>query len=181
MPIFSLIRRGLSRLNPIERAVKKGLEPYHGYTKAGHAVHAKVSDYHKADTVYARFNKRIALWLVNHIGTMTCFWLFTVLSLLSLPATLHLMGLIPLHCIIPAFFLSFGFIYLITWICQNYIQLVLLPGLMVGQNLQNEANDARSAKQFEDTEDILKEQRAQHRILELIAKKVGADIEQVIS
>lgn len=42
-----------------------------------------------------------------------------------------------------------------TWISQNFIQLVLLPALMVGQNLQNEAADVRAAKTFEDTELIV--------------------------
>ena len=38
---------------------------------------------------------------------------------------------------------------------QSFIQLVLLPALMVGQNLQNIAADARSAKTFEDVERII--------------------------
>lgn len=41
-----------------------------------------------------------------------------------------------------------------TWLLSTCFQLTLLPALMVGQNLQNEAADARSAKQFEDTEDV---------------------------
>jgi hypothetical protein len=40
-------------------------------------------------------------------------------------------------------------------IAQTLIQLVLLPALMVGQNLQNQASDVRAAKQFEDTEFIM--------------------------
>jgi hypothetical protein len=40
------------------------------------------------------------------------------------------------------------------WLLSTCFQLTLLPALMVGQNLQNEAADARSAKQFEDTEDV---------------------------
>jgi hypothetical protein len=42
---------------------------------------------------------------------------------------------------------------MVSWISQSFIQLVLLPALMVGQNLQNEAADARAAKTFEDVED----------------------------
>ena len=125
--------------------------PHFGFTRHGLAVHARVIDHHPGG-----FNKRIAAGLTGQVGTMRTFWYFNVLSLLSLPATLVLVGVFaaprsgPLH-----FFLTFGWIYLITWICQNYIQLVLLPALMVGQNLQNEASDARAAKQFEDTEVIV--------------------------
>ena len=46
-----------------------------------------------------------------------------------------------------------GFILVVSWTSQNFIQLVLLPALMVGQNLQNEAADARATKTFEDVED----------------------------
>ena len=122
--------------------------PRFGFTRHGLPVHARVMDHHKDG-----FNKRVALGLTSQVGSMRTFWYFNVLSLLSLPATLVLVGLFaapksgPLH-----FFLTFGWIYLITWICQNYIQLVLLPALMVGQQLQNEAADARAAKTFEDTE-----------------------------
>lgn len=126
--------------------------PHFGHTLHGLPVHLRTVDHLPSGTRYQRFNKTLALWLTRNVGTMTCFWAFTVLSLLSLPATLHQMGMrVPL---IPAYFLTFGFVLLITWICQNYIQLVLLPALMVGQQLQNEASDARSAKQFEDTEHI---------------------------
>ncbi len=41
-----------------------------------------------------------------------------------------------------------------TWLFSTFLQLVLLPAIVVGQNLQSAASDARSAKQFEDTEDV---------------------------
>ena len=124
--------------------------PRFGFTRHGLALHAATADYHKGG-----FNKHVAIGLTAGVGNMRAFWAFNILSLLSLPATLVLVGVFaapksgPLH-----FFLTFGWIYLITWICQNYIQLVLLPALMVGQNLQNEASDARAAKQFEDMEQV---------------------------
>ncbi len=93
---------------------------------------------------------------------MTCFWIFCCLSFLSLPAVLVLAGVIP-ETWIPKPVRTFGFSLLIAWICQNFIQLILLPALMVGQNLQNQANDARSTKMFENVEDIrltTKEMRA---------------------
>jgi len=52
-------------------------------------------------------------------------------------------------------FVGFGFELLMTWILSTFLQLVLLPALMVGQNLQNVAADARSAKQFADAEFIM--------------------------
>ena len=42
-------------------------------------------------------------------------------------------------------------IALVSWIAQTYIQLVLLSVIIVGQNIQSAASDARAAKTFEDT------------------------------
>ena len=63
-------------------------EPTHGFTKHGHAVHAKTIDHHPAESKWQRFNKRVALALTKYVGTMECFWIFCLLSLCSLPAVL---------------------------------------------------------------------------------------------
>jgi hypothetical protein len=122
--------------------------PTHGFTKLGQAVHKRTVDHLPTNTPYQRFNKRLALALTNNVGTMTCFWVFCVISLSSLLAVLssHVIGAV-------GFLTAGGFILCVSWISQNFIQLVLLPALMVGQNLQNEAADARAAKTFEDVED----------------------------
>ncbi|HEY6427417.1 MAG TPA: hypothetical protein VIX84_09300, partial [Acidimicrobiales bacterium] len=46
-------------------------------------------------------------------------------------------------------------IALVAWIAQTFLQLVLLSVIMVGQNVQQLASDARAAKTFEDAEVIL--------------------------
>ncbi len=70
----------------------------------------------------------------------------------SLPAVLS--GFSVFNGAFPAVIIKASIIALVAWIAQTFIQLVLLPALMVGQNLQNEAADARSAKTFEDVEDL---------------------------
>ncbi len=123
--------------------------PGHGFTRRGQAVHRRTVDHLQADTGYQRFNKRLAMLITQNIGTMSCFWIFCVISFSSLPAVLFAAKIIgPL-----GFLAANGFIIVVSWISQNFIQLVLLPALMVGQNLQNEAADARAAKTFEDVED----------------------------
>jgi hypothetical protein len=126
--------------------------PTFGFTKHGHAVHGKVTDHLPTHNAYARFNKRIALLITNNVGTMTCFWLFCVIALLALPA-----ALVEAHVISPTIGIigEAGFVIVVEWMAQSFIQLVLLPALMVGQNLQNIAADARSAKTFEDVERVL--------------------------
>ncbi|HXW87046.1 MAG TPA: hypothetical protein VEJ42_02190 [Streptosporangiaceae bacterium] len=125
------------------------LHPTYGFTKVGLAVHKRTVDHLPTGTAYQRFNKKLAMIITNNIGTMTCFWLFCVISLSSLLAVLFAAGIIGK----VGFLTATGFILCVSWISQNFIQLVLLPALMVGQNLQNEAADARAAKTFEDVEE----------------------------
>lgn len=132
-------------------------KPHFGHTGSGKPLHKDTLDYHKPG-----FNKKIAAVLTARVGSMPCFWWFNLLALLSLPATFHLMAVIPLvyHARgllkIWNFCLSYGWIFLVTWVCQNYIQLVLLPALLVGGNLAAAASDARFEKQIENTEEILR-------------------------
>lgn len=85
---------------------------------------------------------------------MTTFWIFCLLALCSLPAILS--GFAAFHGVFPHWIITTSLIALIAWISSNFLQLVLLPGLMVGQRLGDEASDARAAKTFEDTEEILR-------------------------
>jgi hypothetical protein len=123
--------------------------PTHGYTRLGQAVHKRTRDHLPTNNPYQRFNKKAAMLITDHVGTMSCTWIFLVISLSSLLAVLyaaHIIGTV-------GFLTGNGFILCVSWISQNFLQLVLLPALMVGQNLQNEAADARAAKTFEDVED----------------------------
>lgn len=128
------------------------IKPHFGYTKHGLPVYLHTADHHRTNTAYQRFNKRVAMKLTGVVGTMTCFWIFCCLSLCSLPAVLS--GFAAFHGVFPSWLVRTSDIALVAWVAQTFIQLVLLPALMVGQNLQNIASDTRSAKQFEDTEVI---------------------------
>jgi hypothetical protein len=128
--------------------------PHFGHTKSGVPVHRHHFDYFKIDTRWQRFNKRIAMTITNVVFTMNTFWVFSLISLSSLPAVLVSAHILPDH-LFPSWLIAASFIALIAWIAQTYLQLVLLPALGVGQNLQGEASNARSEKQFDDTEVIL--------------------------
>jgi hypothetical protein len=88
----------------------------------------------KADGV----NAKIAVFLTNIVGSMWCAYAFALLALLGLR---------------PA--LKPGGEGLIAWIAQTFLQLVLLSVIMVGQNVQSEASDARSEHTYDDTVQIL--------------------------
>jgi len=137
--------------------------PTHGFTRLGQAVHKRTVDHLPTGTAYQRFNKRLAMLITENIGTMTCFWLFCVISLSSVLAVLYAANIIGK----VGFLTATGFILCVSWISQNFIQLVLLPALMVGQNLQNEAADARAAKTFEDVEDAREHIRQALNLLDI--------------
>ena len=84
------------------------------------------------------FNAKIAVFLTNIVGSMWCAYAFGVLALLGLRPALR-----------P------GGEGLIAWIAQTFLQLVLLSVIMVGQNVQSEASDARSQHTYDDTIQIL--------------------------
>jgi hypothetical protein len=137
--------------NTIDQAVVDSPRSIHGFTKLGQAVHKRTVDHLPSDSRYQRLNKAVAVALTKYIGTMTCFWVFCLLALFSLPAVLS--GFHVFHSVFPAVIIKASIIALVAWVAQTFIQLVLLPALMVGQNLQNEAADARAAKTFEDVEE----------------------------
>jgi len=111
--------------------------------------------------------------ITQNVGTMTCFWIFCLISLSSLLAVLyaaHIIGTV-------GFLTAVGFILIVSWLSQNLIQLVLLPALMVGQNLQNEAADVRSAKTFEDVEEARDGLR---RVLDLLDCHTQGGLKEIL-
>jgi len=100
------------------------------------------------------FNAKLALLITRSVGTMACAYLFCVIALISLPAILIEAGAIS-KSDVPNFLTKPGLILIVAWIAQTFIQLVLLSIIMVGQSVQSAASDARSAKEFNDTETIM--------------------------
>ena len=124
----------------------------HGRTKLGHIVHVKATDHLPTGTRYARFNKKVAVFVTEKVGTMTCAYVFSLLALFSLPAILSAFKVF--HSTFPAWLIKASIVSLVAWVAQTYIQLVLLSVIMVGQNIASAASDARAALEFEHTEFI---------------------------
>ena len=79
------------------------------------------------DDAVSRFNTFLALKITAGVGTMWCAYAFAALALVSLPHALHA-----------------GLAATITWTAQTFLQLVLLSIIIVGQNVQSGAADARA-------------------------------------
>jgi len=96
---------------------------------------------------------------------MWCAYLFTILALVSAPSA----------------FKTGNKLIIIAWIAQTFLQLVLLPIIIVGQNVQAAAADARSEATYNDAAAVLEEAKqiqahleAQDAAIEKILTTLGA-------
>ena len=110
-------------------------------------------------------NGRIGLRITLIVGTMWTAYAFTLIALVSLPSALR----------------SGEVIVIVAWIAQTFIQLVLLPIIIVGQNIQANTADKRAVQTYQDAEAVLHEAmqiqehlRAQDGVLELLIARVQA-------
>ena len=90
--------------------------------------------------LFVRFNARFGLKITLVVGTMWAAYVFSLLALLALPSAI-----------------SQGTYYIIVWLSSSFLQLVLLPIIIVGQNIQAAAADKRAEDTFKDAEAVLKE------------------------
>ncbi|HET9089163.1 MAG TPA: DUF1003 domain-containing protein [Acidimicrobiales bacterium] len=90
--------------------------------------------------VFVRFNSRFGLKITLIVGTMWAAYLFTVLALFALPSAIHQ-----------------GTYFVVVWLSSSFLQLVLLPIIIVGQNIQAATADKRAEDTYKDAEAVLKE------------------------
>jgi hypothetical protein len=103
-------------------------------------VAAAVAQLHGPGPI-GRFNARFGLKITVIVGTMWCAYLFTILALVSAPSA----------------FKTGNKLIIVAWIAQTFLQLVLLPIIIVGQNVQAAAADARAEATYNDAAAVLEE------------------------
>jgi hypothetical protein len=102
----------------------------------------KTTDIRRLDhrNVFVRVNARFGLKITLVVGTMWCAYLFTILALFALPSAIKQ-----------------GTYFVVVWLSSSFLQLVLLPIIIVGQNIQATASDKRAEDTYKDAEAVLKE------------------------
>jgi hypothetical protein len=102
----------------------------------------KTKDLRRVDShnLIVRFNAKFGLKITLIVGTMWCSYLFTVIALFALPSAIKQ-----------------GTYFVVVWMSSSFLQLVLLPIIIVGQNIQAAAADKRSEDTYKDAEAVLKE------------------------
>ena len=95
-------------------------------------VHADVH----GSSVLGQFNSRLAVLITTRVGTMWAAYAFALLALISFPQALMA-------------FIRGDTVTGISWISQAFLQLVLLPIILVGQNVISASQDARAEADHE--------------------------------
>jgi hypothetical protein len=90
---------------------------------------------HGTDAI-GRLNNMLAVSVTHAVGSMWAAYLFVLIALVSLPQAL-------------AAFLNGDTVIGIAWLSQSFLQLVLLPILLVGQRVIAAAQDARAETDHE--------------------------------
>ena len=125
----------------------------------------KVNDQRPVHNGFARFNSWLGLKITLIVGTMLCGYIFAAIALLSLPSAIK----------------SHNLTIIIAWISSNFLQLVLLPIIIVGQNVQATAADKRADATYKDADAVLHEAvqiqehlLAQDKVLSAMVAKLEA-------
>ena len=119
-----------------------------------------------------KFNSRLAVIITRAVGTMWAAYLFSLIALVSFPQALLA-------------FIHGDTVTGIQWLSQSFLQLVLLPIIIVGQNVISASQDARAetdhltltalhsmnVRQLEMLEQQRKILDQQHKILERLPEK----------
>jgi len=93
-----------------------------------------------SDKLMVRINAKFGLKITLVVGTMWCAYVFTIIALFALPSAIKQ-----------------GTYFVVVWLSSSFLQLVLLPIIIVGQNIQAAAADKRSEETYKDAEAVLKE------------------------
>lgn len=134
---------------------------------------------HAAERAAGGFNEKLAILLTNSVGTMWTAYIFVLIAIVGLFAILQVFS--PIVAL------------LVAWASQTLIQLVLLPVIMVGQNVLNRKSELQADEQFHttmstyhDIEQIMQHLSAQDgellrhtKILIHLLEKNGISLQQV--
>ena len=125
-------------------------KPTYQYTQHPHVENRKAKHPAKLNadadagvlgTAKLTINQRFGLAITKSVGTMWAAYAFFALSLVSLPAAI----------------MTGDTVIIVAWVAQTFLQLVLLPIIIVGQNLQAAKTEIRAIATYEDATAILEE------------------------
>jgi hypothetical protein len=108
----------------------------------------------------ARFNTRAAVLVTRTVGTMYCAYLFALIAFYGLPTAV-----------------KGGPSALVLWVSSEFLQLVLLPVIIVGAAVLAGATDRMAKRQFDDVELLVHENGEQAAHLAAQDEKILAIVD----
>lgn len=106
-------------------------------------------------------NEWLAEKITDAVGTMWCAYLFTALTLISLPSAIA----------------SHNVLTIVTWVAQTFLQLVLLAIIQTGQNVIGN----RQQQMIKQIEDNTAKTEATAKRIEHIVRLIEKDEEKELS
>jgi hypothetical protein len=122
-----------------------------------HVSNREVRVYIHGANAIGQFNNWLALQITRGVGSMWAAYVFVLIALVSFPEALNA-------------FLKGDTLTGVTWLSQSFLQLVLLPILLVGQRVISAAQDARAETDHETLTALHRINVQQLQILERLAK-----------
>jgi hypothetical protein len=108
-------------------------------------IEARKSRVEKSKTItdepVKSINAKVGLTITKGVGTMWAAYAFFALTLVSLPQVIQ----------------KGDPVIIVSWIAQTFLQLVLLPIIIVGQNIQAASAEKRAILTYEDAAAVLDE------------------------
>ena len=161
--------------------------PAHPHHLTGHLFHHEprqhqprnVNALHAAEQAAEGANTKLAILLTKSVGTMWTAYIFALIAVVGLFAILQVFN--PIVAL------------LVAWASQTFIQLTLLPVIMVGQNVLGRKAELQADEQFRttvstyhDIEQVMQHLAAQDaellrhaRMLEHLLEKNGISLQQL--
>ena len=129
--------------SPVQAGATSEVKLHHHYTRElfRHEPHQhqprNVNLVHATEQAAEGLNTRIAITLTKSVGSMWTAYIFAMIAVIGLFAILGVFNLIVAT--------------LVAWVSQTLIQLVLLPVIMVGQNVLGRKAELQADEQFRTT------------------------------
>src|SRR6266704_5274879 len=153
------------RRSKVARAVKEAKMTQSPMTHVPRLIQTQhvLTRVHGAGAI-GRLNAAVAVRITRIVGTMYCAYVFTLVALVALPAAIQQGS--------PT--------VLVNWLSSNFLQLVLLPIIIVGQKVISAAQDARAEADHETLTALhqmsvqqIQILNGQNEILDLLRKRAG--------
>ena len=127
--------------------------------ESSHTPHARIierakSGPHLTSHEKVGFNGKVATLITSAVGTMYCAYLFALIAFVALPQAIA----------------AHSYTVLINWLSSNFLQLILLPIIIVGQMIAARASDKQALQTYKDAEALLQIQDEVQRLIELNTK-----------